>query len=110
LQLNYGEPIISGIRKGRGAHRRVDSDVISVLPSNLFQNALHTKHKSINSGYEAHKRGKSDNEGNLKVTLEEAELESQNVIHCGEATFEKDEDFEMVDDGGESNYFIDATN
>jgi hypothetical protein len=37
-------------------------------------------------------------------------LESQNVIHCGEATFEKDEDFELAEDGGESNYFIDATN
>ena len=32
------------------------------------------------------------------------------MIHCGEATFEKDEDFELAEDGGESNYFIDATN
>ena len=51
-----------------------------------------------------------DNEGNLKVTLEEAELESQNVIHQGEATFEKDEDFDLAEDGAESNYFNDATN
>lgn len=57
-----------------------------------------------------HKRGRSDNEGNLKVTLEEAELESQNVIHNGEETFEKDEDFEMAEDEGESNDYIDVTN
>jgi hypothetical protein len=44
-----------------------------MLPLNLFRTG---KHKSIQSGNEIHKRGKSDIEGNLKVTLEEAELES----------------------------------
>ena len=75
-----------------------------MLPLNLFRNG---KHKSIQSGNDAHKRGKSDNEGNLKVTLEEAELESQNLIHQGEAT---NDEFELAEDGVESNYFNDATN
>lgn len=42
--------------------------------------------------------------------MEEAELESQNVIHRGEATFEKDDDYEVAEDEGESNDFIDVTN
>lgn len=70
---------------------------------------MHTRHKRIHSGKEVHKRIRSDNDGNLKVTHEEAELESQNVILSGEATFEKDEDYELAEDRGGSHDFIDAT-